>query len=143
LQARGDRQHRGRNRTVGPSRFALALRLQHRLGHFLHKQGNAVGALDDILPDVCRQALVDDKVVDHGVGVALIQPIDGEGGHVRPADPGRIEFRPKRHAQQHAHGPNLVHRPTERFQTRRVDPVRILEDHQHWTGLALAPLFAQ
>ena len=32
------------------SRVALALRLQHRLGHFLDEQWNAVGALDDVLP---------------------------------------------------------------------------------------------
>ncbi|HEV3242367.1 MAG TPA: hypothetical protein VGY14_03830, partial [Methyloceanibacter sp.] len=99
MQARGDRQRRGRNRAVGPPRFALALRFQHRLGHFLHEQGNAVGALDDILPDACRQALVADKVVDHDVAVALTQPIDGEGGHAGDTDPGWIKFRPERHDQ--------------------------------------------
>jgi hypothetical protein len=30
----------------------------HRLGYFLHEQGNAVGALDDILPDACWQAFL-------------------------------------------------------------------------------------
>ena len=34
--------------------------------------------------------------------VALRQPIEGESGHVRPSDPGRLEFRPERHDQQHA-----------------------------------------
>ena len=60
----------------GPPRFALALRLQHRLRHLLHEQRNAVGALDDVLPDVRRQMLVADDAVDHGVDVALRQPID-------------------------------------------------------------------
>ena len=81
---------------------ALALRLQHRLRHLLHEQGNAVGALDDVLPDARRQRLVADDAVDHGADFALRQPIDGEGGHVRSSDPGRLEFRPERHDQQYA-----------------------------------------
>ncbi len=75
--------------------------------------------------------LVADDAVDHGADVALCQPIDGEGGHMRPSDPGRLEFRPERHDQQHAKCRNPVHRPTEHFQARGVGPMRILEDHQH------------
>ena len=125
------------------SRVAFALRLQHRLGHLLHEQRNAVGALDDVLPDVRRELLVADDAVDHGVDIALRQPIEGEGRHVRPSDPGRLEFRPERHDQQHAKSANPVHHPTERFQARRVDPMRILEDHQHRTCASPAPPFAQ
>ena len=33
------------------ARFAFALRFQHRLCHFLDEQRNAVGALDDVLPE--------------------------------------------------------------------------------------------
>ena len=64
---------------------------------------------------------------------SLRQPIEREGGHVRLSDPGRLEFRPERHDQQHAKGPNPVHDPTEHFQARGVGPMRILEDHQHRT----------
>ena len=77
--------------------------------------------------------LVADDAVDHGVDFALRQPIDGEGGHVRPSDPGRLEFRPERHDQQHAKTRDPVHRPTERFQAGGVGPMRVLEDHQHRT----------
>ena len=115
VQACGDRQRRGRNRGGGPPRFALALRLQHRLGHLLHEQRNAVGALDDVLPDIRRELFVADDAVDHGVDVALRQPIEGEGGHVWPSDPGRLEFRPERHDQQHAKGRDPVHGPTEQL----------------------------
>ena len=131
VQACGDRQRRGGNRRDGPPRFALALRLQHRLGHLLHEQRNAVGALDDVLPDVRREQLVAGDAVDHGVDFALRQPIDGERGHVRPSDPGRLEFRPERHDQQHAKARDPVHHPAERFQAGGVGPMRILEDHQH------------
>ena len=71
VQACRDRQGRRRNRGGGAPGFALALRLQHRLGHLLHEQRNAVGALDDVLPDARRQQLVADDAVDHGVDVAL------------------------------------------------------------------------
>src|SRR5262249_21660789 len=47
-----------------------------RLGHFLHEQGNAVRALDDVLPDVLRDELVANDPVDHGIDFALRQPID-------------------------------------------------------------------
>ena len=104
VQACRDRQGRGRNRRSRAPRRALALRLQHRLRHLLHEQRNAVGALDDVLPDARRQRLVADDAVDHGADFALRQPIDGEGGHMRPSDPGRLELRPERHDQQHAEG---------------------------------------
>ena len=75
--------------------------------------------------------LVADDAVDHGADFALRQPIEGEGGDVRPSDPGRLELRPERHDQQHAKGRDPVHGPTEHFQARGVGPMRILEDHQH------------
>ena len=77
--------------------------------------------------------LVANDAADHCLDVALTQPIDGEGGHIGATDPGWIEFRPERHDQQPAHGPNLVHSPSERFEARRVDPLHILEDHQDLT----------
>ena len=59
-----------------PLRFFLTPRFQHRLGHFLHEQGDAVRALDDVLPNARRDELVADDAVDHGLDVALRQPID-------------------------------------------------------------------
>ena len=56
---------------------------------------------------------VADDPVDHDGDFALGQPIDGEGRHMRPSDPGWREFRPERHDHQHAKGPNPVHHPTK------------------------------
>ncbi len=50
---------------------------------------------------------------------------------MRPSDPGRLEFRPERHDQQHADRSDLIDDPAEHFQARRVGPMRVLEDHQH------------
>ena len=54
IEARGDRQRRRRNRSNRAFGGGLALGFQHRLGHLLHKQGNTVGTLDDVLPNVSR-----------------------------------------------------------------------------------------
>ena len=37
-------------------RLAFAFGLQHRLGHFLHEQRNAISALNDVLPDILPEA---------------------------------------------------------------------------------------
>ena len=142
VQARGDGQGWRRHRCGRPSALAFALRLQHRLGHLLHEQRNTVGALDDVLPDARRDELVADDAVDHGVDIALRQPIDCESGHVWPSDPRRLEFRPEGDDQQHAKGRDPVHRPAEQFQARGVGPMCILENHQHRTVSVSAPRFA-
>ena len=49
---------------------------QHRLRHFLHEQGNAVCALNNVLPDGRREELVAGDAVDHGLDVALRQPVE-------------------------------------------------------------------
>ena len=45
---------------------APALGLQHRLRHLLHEQRDAVGALDDILPDVVGKRPVAGDLLDQG-----------------------------------------------------------------------------
>jgi hypothetical protein len=97
VQTCGDCPGRGRNDGNRAFDRALALRLQHCLRHLLHEQGDAIGTFDDVLPDARRQQLVADYAVDHGADLAFRQPIDRHGGHVRPPDPGRIEFRAEYH----------------------------------------------
>src|SRR6266516_7122331 len=87
VQACGDRQCRRRNQGGGPPCFAFGLCLQHRLRHLFHEQGDAVGALDDILSYVGRQRIVADDVIDDGADFAGRQPIEIEGGHVRLSYP--------------------------------------------------------
>ncbi len=112
---------------------ALALWLQHRLRHLLHEQGNAVGALDDVLADVGWQRLVANNALDHGENFALSKPIDSESGYMRPSDPRRLELWPERYEQQYTKATNPVHDAAKQFQGRGVGPMRILEDHQHRT----------
>jgi hypothetical protein len=88
-------------------------------------------SLDDVLPNACREKLVADDAVDHGADFALSQPIDGNGGRVRPSDPRRLELWPECHDQQHSESWYLVHDSTEQFEARGVGPMGILENHQH------------
>ena len=110
-------------------RLALALRLQHRLRHFLDEQRNAVGALHDFRHHIRWQLLVPDKARDDGGRFTLPKPVKRQARHMRPSSPRRIELGAESYDEQHWKSFNLVHRPTEHFQARRIDPMRIFDDH--------------
>ena len=114
-----------------PLRFTLTLRIQHRLGHLLDEQWNAVGALDDVLADARRQRPVADDSLDEEIDVAPRQPIEGQRSHVRPSDPGRAEFRPESNKYQEPVAHGQVHHPGEQFEAGWIGPMRIFENHQH------------
>jgi hypothetical protein len=102
-----------------------------RLGHFFDEQRDAVSTLNDVLPNACRERLVAEDAVDHRVDVALWQAIEGQSGYMRLSVPGRHKFRPKCNEQQNAKGRDSIYNSAERFQTRRIGPMSVLEDHQN------------
>jgi hypothetical protein len=63
---------------------------------------DAIGPLDDVLPNVRWEQLASDNTVHHRTDVPLSQPIDGECGDVKPPDPRRLELRPERHDEKGA-----------------------------------------
>ena len=134
VQAGGDGQRGRWDRGGGPPRLVFGIRLKHGLRHFLDEQRNAVRALDDVLPDVCRDVPHADDAIDHGADLVWWQPVDRERRHVRPSGPWRHEFRPRRHDQQHGQRCDPINHPTERLKAGRIDPMCILEDHEHRTG---------
>src|SRR6476646_5121032 len=97
MQACGHCHSRGWHSRGCPLSFFLTLRFQHRLGHFLNEQWDAIRALHYVVPDARRDELVADDAVDHRLDVALRQPIEGESCHVRSSDPGRLELWTERH----------------------------------------------
>jgi hypothetical protein len=97
MQACRDRQRWGGNRGRDLHRLQLTPGLQHSLCHFFDEQWDAVGTLDNVLPDICRQRLAADDPVDHGANVALSKPIEDKSCDMRLSDPWRLELRPKRH----------------------------------------------
>src|SRR5580693_1084678 len=51
--------------------------------------------------------------------------------HMRLSHPRRVELGAERHDEQRRKRFNPVHGPAEHLQARGVDPVQVLEDHQH------------
>src|SRR5690242_7958425 len=56
------------------------------------QKGDAIRALDDVLPDFRRDSFVADNAVDHRLDVALRQPVEGKRCDVGSPDPRWIEF---------------------------------------------------
>ena len=131
MQARRNRQRRGWNGGGGLPRVAFALRFQHGLRHFLNEQRDAVSALDNVLPNALRQRLVARDAVDHGNDFALPKPVEREGSDEGPTNPRRFELGSVRDNQQNPKSSQPVYRPTKRLKACRVDPMHILENHQH------------
>ena len=73
--------------------IALARGLQHRLGHFLNEQRNAISALDNVLSDTLWQRLVARNAVNHCSDFALAKAIKTERSDIGPSDPRRLELR--------------------------------------------------
>ena len=76
-------------------------------------------------------ALFPARRVDHGGRFTLPKPIQRQARHMRLSHPRRVELGTECDDQQYRKGFNPVHDPAERFQARRIDPMRILENHQH------------
>src|SRR6516225_2648015 len=109
---------------------AFASRFQQSLCHLLHEQRDTIGALDNILPDVCWNNLIANEAINHGTDFTLSQPIEGEGGHMRPSDPWRLELWSRCHDQQDTETWYPADGAIKQFKTRRVAPMGVFEDHQ-------------
>ena len=59
------------------------------------------------------------------------KPVERQARHMRLASPRRVELGPESYDQQHRKSLDPVHSPIDRLKARRVDPMHILEDHQH------------
>src|SRR6476660_1095989 len=68
---------------------------------------------------------------DDGRRFTLLKPVDRLARHVRLSNPWRAELRAESYNEQRRESFDAIHRPVERLQTRRIDPMYILEDHQH------------
>ena len=49
----------------------------------------------------------------------------------RLAGPGRLELGTERHNQKHRQAAHTLYGEIKQLARRRVDPMRVLEDHQH------------
>ena len=72
--------------------------------------------------------------VDQGSDFALAKPIEGECSDVGSSDPWRVELGSVRYDQQYPERLYPVHGPPKHFKAGRVDPMHVLENHQHRVG---------
>ena len=111
-------------------RLVELLAFHHGLGQFLDEQRHAVGALDDLLEQGCRQRLAAGDVLDHRHALAPAEAVERHGGHVRMADPRRLEIGAVRDDQQHRQRMQALDGEREQLERSRVAPLRVLEHHQ-------------
>jgi hypothetical protein len=63
--------------------------------------------------------------------IAPVQAAEGQHRHLRLAGLGRLELGTERHDQQHGQIADALDGEVEQFARGRIDPMRVLEDHQH------------
>ena len=104
--------------------------LEHRLGQLLDEQRHPVRALDDLGHQLVGQRAAGDPPHERR-GLPRAEAVERQGRHVRPAGPGRLELRAEGDQQQDPQPSRALDREVEQLARARVDPVHVLEDHQH------------
>ena len=87
--------------------------------------------LDDLRHHVRRQLFVSHKVSDDSGHLALPEPIERQARHMRLPDPGWSELGPESDDEQRWGAADALDYPAQRLEARRIDPMCILEDHEH------------
>jgi hypothetical protein len=105
--------------------------LQDALGQFLDKQRHPIGAIDDLRDDLVGQRLAAGDLRCQSDPVAPVQPIERQHCHLRLPGPRRLELRTECHDQQHPQAADMLDEEVEQFARGRVNPMRVLEDHDH------------
>lgn len=119
-------------RDAGEHGFGVAvIGLQYRFGQFLDEQRNTVRALNDLRHHVRPQLFVSYKVSDDGGHLALAKPIEHHSRHLCLSGPRWSELRPGGDDEQHRNATDALDGPAQRLKAARIDPMRVLEDHQH------------
>jgi hypothetical protein len=138
LQGVGD-GHRGER---ARQHVLLSLRAQERrgqqhLGQLLDIERHPIRLGDDVGDDLGRQCLAACPVGDQGLDLRPLQPVEGDGRHVRAAGPGQLELGPEREHVEHGHRRSLIEHQPQHFKRRRIRPVQVLPRRQHGVPLGL------
>jgi len=108
--------------------FAQQTALQYRFCQFLDKQRHAVSALGNLGDDFGGQPLAGD-LFDQSGPVVPVEATERQRADLFLAGPGRRELGAKRHEQQYRHAADALDHQVEQLARGRVDPMRVLEDH--------------
>ena len=115
-------------RRAAPSPSASSTRLRH----LLDEQRNAVGALDDLRrshPPAAPCSRL--RARDYGGCLTLRKPVERQSSsHATGPATARLNSGRNVTVSRTGEFSNRSTAPTEHFQARRVDPMRVLQDHQ-------------
>ena len=131
-QARQPRRQRvaERRRQLAPVTRLTAL--EHRPGQLLDEQRHAVGLGDDVLLDAGGERRVAGQQLDQLLGVLAAERAERDLHDPGPRPPRDVEgVGPDRHHQQQRRGRRLIDQPFEPGQRRGVEPVQVLDQHNH------------
>jgi hypothetical protein len=78
------------------------------------------------------RSTISDEARDDGGRLALPKPVERQTRHMRVSHPRRVELRAETNDEQHWKSFNSLYGPAKRLEARRIDPMHILEDYQHW-----------
>ncbi len=105
-------------------------RLEHRLGHLLDEERDAVAALDDLAHHRLGQAGAGVEVGADPLGLAAGQAGELDVGDVRLAQPGRCRVRPRGHQDQPAFPRGECDGALQQVQRGAVAPMRVFQHQQ-------------
>ena len=124
----------GRNdKRIAPvARLALARGSagHHRLGQFLQIERHAVRALRDAAHDFAGQVAGARHATDEILGLAATDRFQLDQRRVLLEAPRRLELLPARHQQHHRPVADTPDEQVEQLARGRIDPVRVVDDHQ-------------
>ena len=131
MQGGRDRQGRQRARRQYRSDPVVAIAaFEHRLGQLLDEQRHAVGALDDLVDDLAGETGIAGEPLDQRRAVAPAEPVQRQRRHMRLAAPGVLKLGAEGDDEQDRQPRYPIERQVEQFARGRVDPMRVLENHQ-------------
>ena len=122
---------RGRRRAGHGQSAAIGTGFDNGLGQLLDEQRHAIAALDDLGDEFGSDGGIAGKLLDQGRTVPLAEPVQRHCRDMRLVGPGGLEFRAKGNEQQYRQPADAIDGQIDQVARGRVDPVHVLEDHQH------------
>jgi hypothetical protein len=104
--------------------------LDYRSRQLFDKQRDTVGAVGDVCDDLTGQRFPRHPFGQYGA-FAGVEPIEQQCAHMRCSAPGLREFGTKGDDQQDREPADPLDRQIQQLARGRVDPMDVLEDHQH------------
>src|SRR5882724_9006063 len=114
-------------------------RFEDRFRQFLDEQRYALRAAENGFDDDWRQRPFTCRHLDELPGCWPPEAIEAKQRDVREIRPRRLLVRPQGDDEKDRQNPDPVHHSFEQLRRRRIEPMRVLQDHEH-RQLARKPL---